>query len=213
MEHLTNLSSKEFLHLLASNAPTPGGGGAAALAGALAAALASMLANLTIGKKGFAECETEAQQLLEQAESLRQDILLLVEKDAEVFDKFMVCYKMPKASEAEKALRQQALQNAAKMAAEIPLSIAESCRKIMQVTARLAEIGNPNVITDGAVSALLARAALRSSIYNVEVNLNLTKDAVYNQQMTEKCRSLAEQAFTLEEKTLKLTDKVIGVER
>lgn len=210
MEHLTNLSSKEFLHLLASNAPTPGGGGAAALAGALAAALASMLANLTIGKKGFAECEKEAQELLEQAESLRQDILLLVEKDAEVFDKFMVCYKMPKATEEEKAVRQSAISEAAKLAAEIPLQIAEISLQIMQVTARLAEIGNPNVITDGAVSALLARAALRGSVYNVEVNLNLTKDAVYNEMMSEKCLQIEKQALELELQTLKLTDKVIG---
>lgn len=210
MNHLTDLKSKEFLKLLASDAPTPGGGGAAALAGALAAALASMLANLTVGKKGFAEHEQEVKELLLQAENLREQILVLVEKDAEVFDKFMNCYKLPKATEEEKAVRQSAISEAAKLAAEIPLQIAEISLQIMQVTARLAEIGNPNVITDGAVSALLARAALRGSVYNVEVNLNLTKDAVYNKMMIDKCLQIEKQALELELQTLKLTDKVIG---
>lgn len=209
MDNLTDLSTKEFLTLLASDAPAPGGGGAAAVAGGLAAALASMLANLTIGKKKFAEQEAEVKVLLQEAEPLRQQMLQLVQQDAEVFDKFMQCYKLPKNTEVEQQLRTQAISEAAKKAAEIPMEIAVFSVKIMELTARLAVIGNPGVITDGAVSGLLARAAVRSSVYNVLVNLPLTKDAEYKQTMTAKAELLEQQAAKLEHEILTLTDKIV----
>lgn len=209
MDNLTDLSTKEFLTLLASDAPAPGGGGAAAVAGALAAALASMLANLTIGKKKFAEHEKETCVLLQQAEKLRSEMLDLVQQDAEVFARFMQCYKMPKSSEKEALLRSEAIHEAAKRAAEVPLKIASGSVRIMEVTARLAAFGNPNVITDGAVSGLLARAAVRSSIYNVLVNLSLTKDVGYNEKMLAQADSLEKQAEELEKEILALTDKIV----
>lgn len=209
MDNLTDLSTKEFLTLLASDAPAPGGGGAAAVAGGLAAALASMLANLTIGKKKFAEQEAEVKQLLQQAELLRGQMLQLVQQDAEVFDKFMQCYRLPKNTETEQQVRTQAISEAAKKAAEIPMEIAVLSVRIMEITARLAVIGNPGVITDGAVSGLLARAAVRSSVYNVLVNLPLTKDAEYNQIMTAKAELLEQQAVKLEQEILALTDKIV----
>lgn len=209
MDNLTDLSTKEFLTLLASDAPAPGGGGAAAVAGGIAAALASMLANLTIGKKKFAEHEAEAKALLQESELLRQKMLQLTEQDAEVFAQFMQCYKLPKNTEAEQQARSQAIRNAAKKAAEIPMEIAVLSVKIMEITAQLAVIGNPAVITDGAVSGLLARAAVRSSVYNVLVNLPLTKDEAYNQNMSAKAELLEQQAEKLEQEILALTDKIV----
>lgn len=209
MDNLTDLSTKKFLALLASDAPAPGGGGAAAVAGGIAAALASMLANLTIGKKKFAEHEAEAKALLQEAELLRQKMLQLTEQDAEVFAQFMQCYKLPKNTEAEQQARSQAIRNAAKKAAEIPMEIAVLSVKIMEITAQLAVIGNPAVITDGAVSGLLARAAVRSSVYNVLVNLPLTKDEAYNQNMSAKAELLEQQAEKLEQEILALTDKIV----
>lgn len=209
MDNLTDLSTKEFLTLLASDAPAPGGGGAAAVAGGIAAALASMLANLTIGKKKFAEHEAEAKSLLQEAELLRQKMLQLTEQDAEVFAQFMQCYKLPKNTETEQQVRSQAIRNAAKKAAEIPMEIAVLSVKIMEITAQLAVIGNPAVITDGAVSGLLARAAVRSSVYNVLVNLPLTKDEAYNQNMSAKAELLEQQAEKLEQEILALTDKIV----
>lgn len=209
MNNLTDLSTKEFLTLLASDAPAPGGGGAAAIAGGIAAALASMLANLTIGKKKFAEHEAEAKALLERAEELRLQMLQLAEKDAEVFDQFMRCYKLPKNTEAELEARSQAIRAAAKQATEIPMEIARISVKIMEITAQLAVIGNPNVITDGAVSGLLARAAARGSVYNVLINLHLTKDDEYNKIMAQEAALLEQQAEKLEQEILALTDKIV----
>ena len=124
MSTLTDLKSKDFLTALASSAPAPGGGGGAAMAGALAAALASMVCNLTIGKEKFAQQEPEVKDLLDEAEEVRQALLALVEDDAAVFNSFMACYKLPKATDAEKAARTAAIRAAAKQAAEVPLAIA-----------------------------------------------------------------------------------------
>lgn len=210
MTKLTDLHTKEFLALLASDAPAPGGGGAAAMAGALAAALASMQANLTIGKKNFVEQQAEAELLLLQAEKSRSKLLELAEDDAAVFSEFMRCYRLPKSNEEEKLLRSQSICRAAKRAAEIPLEIARESLRVMRLALRMAQIGNPHVITDGAVSGLLARAALRGSIYNIMVNLRLTQDEAYNMTLCQESNLLEQQAEKLEQEILALTDKVIG---
>lgn len=210
MSKLTDMKSTEFLAALASSAPAPGGGGGAAMAGALAAALASMVANLTIGKEKFTQQEPEVKALLEEAEEERQRLLRLVEDDAAVFNSFMSCYKLPKATEEEKAARTAAIRNAAKEAAEVPLAIARASYRALMLAERLVCIGNPGVITDGACSALLARAALRCAEYNVRINLGLTKDEEYNRQVKAELNNLLKTAEELEEEALAVTDKVLG---
>ena len=210
MSNLTDLKSTEFLTALASSAPAPGGGGGAAMAGALAAALASMVANLTIGKEKFAQQEPEVKALLEEAEEERQRLLRLVEDDAAVFNSFMSCYKLPKATEEEKAARANAIRSAAKQAAEVPLAIARASYKVLTLAERLVRIGNPGVITDGACSALLARAALRCAEYNVRINLGLTKDEAYNQNAREEMNNLLKTAEELELEALAVTDRVLA---
>ena len=210
MSTLTDLNSKDFLTALASSAPAPGGGGGAAMAGAMAAALASMVCNLTIGKEKFAAQECEVKALLQEAEQVRQDLLALVEDDAAVFNSFMACYKLPKTTDAEKAARTAAIRKAAKQAAEVPLAIARASYKVLQLAHRLVIIGNPGVITDGACSALLARAALRCAEYNVRINLGLTKDEAYNEQVAAELNKLLKTAEELEEQALAATDKALA---
>ena len=210
MSDLTKLSCQEFLEKLASNAPTPGGGGGAAMAGALAVALTSMVGNLTVGKEKFAEQEAEVKDILAKAEALRLQMLDLVNADAEVFNSFMVSYRLPKVTDEEKLARNQAIQNAAKQAAEVPLKIAEACLEVMKLAERIAVIGNPSAITDAAVSSIMARAALRSAVYNVVVNLKLIKDEAYNEAMYAKLEAMQNEAVELEQATLATTDKVLG---
>ena len=210
MSTLTDLKSKDFLTALASSAPAPGGGGGAAMAGALAAALASMVCNLTIGKEKFAQQEPEVKCLLDEAEEVRQALLALVEDDAAVFNSFMACYKLPKATDAEKAARTVAIRAAAKQAAEVPLAIARASYRVLQLAQRLVTIGNPGVITDGACSTLLARAALRCAEYNVRINLGLTKDEEYNNKVAAELNNLLKTAEELEEEALAVTDRVLG---
>ena len=210
MSKLTDMKSTEFLAALASSAPAPGGGGGAAMAGALAASLASMVANLTIGKEKFAQQEPEVKELLDEAEEVRQTLLTLVEDDAAVFNSFMACYKLPKATEEEKAARTAAIRNAAKEAAEVPLAIARASYRALMLAERLVCIGNPGVITDGACSALLARAALRCAEYNVRINLGLTKDEAYNRNAREELNNLLKTAEELEADALAATDRVLA---
>ena len=210
MNNLTELKSTDFLTALASSAPAPGGGGGAAMAGALAAALASMVANLTIGKEKFAQQEPEAKEVLDEAEEVRQTLLQLVEDDAAVFNSFMACYKLPKGTEEEKTARTQAIRQAAKQAAEVPLAIAKASYRALQLAQRLVCIGNPGVITDGACSALLARAALRCAEYNVRINLGLTKDEEYNRQVKAELNFLLKTAEELEQEALAVTDQVLA---
>ncbi len=210
MSDLTKLSCQEFLEKLASNAPTPGGGGGAAMVGALSVALISMVGNLTVGKEKFAVHEAEVQNILAKAEALRLKMLGLVNADAEVFDDFMACYRMPKATEEDKSARNQAIQNAAKEAAGVPFEIAQSCLEVMKLADRIAIIGNHGAITDAAVSAIMARAALRSAVYNVVVNLKLIKDESYNKEMYDKLEAMQKVAEALEKTTLTTTDEVLG---
>lgn len=209
-EKLTELTSVEFLDKLASASPVPGGGGGAALAGALAAALGAMVGNLTIGKEKFAASEAEIIQLLAQLEECRGKCLRLVEEDAKVFAAFMDCYKLPKATDEDKLARSQAISNAAKQAAAVPLEIGRVSLAVLRIAARLVVIGNPNVITDGAVSSLLARAALRSAAYNVRINLPLAKDAAYSEAVACELAAMDREALELENEALQKTDAAIG---
>lgn len=209
-EKLTELTCENFLVELASAAPVPGGGGGAALAGALGAALSSMVANLTIGKEKFAQQEPEVKELLAQAEAVRAELLQLVAEDAAVFGSFMSCYKLPKSTDEEKAARTQAIRTAAKGAATVPLNIARASYKVLELADRLVVIGNPGVITDGAVSALLARAALRSASYNVLINLGLTKDEEFNAAAKAELEALEAKALELENRALAATNAALA---
>lgn len=209
MAKLYELTAEEFLTQLASDAPVPGGGGGAAMAGALAAALSSMVANLTIGKEKFAVQEAECKALLRQAEALRQEFLQLAEADAQVFAAFMDCCRLPKATAAEKAARAAAMRGAARQAAGVPLQIALQSARVLQLADRLALIGNPGLITDAACSALLARAALRCAVYNVLINLKLTQDEAFNEDALAQLAAAQKQAAELERKVLIAADALI----
>lgn len=209
MAKLYELTAEEFLTQLASDAPVPGGGGGAAMAGALAAALSSMVANLTIGKEKFAVQEAECKALLRQAEALRQEFLQLAEADAQVFAAFMDCCRLPKATAEEKAARAAAMRGAARQAAGVPLQIALQSARVLQLADRLALIGNPGLITDAACSALLARAALRCAVYNVLINLKLTQDEAFNEDALAQLAAAQKQAAELERKVLIAADALI----
>ena len=206
MNDFMKLNCDEFLERLASKEPVPGGGGAAALGGAIGAALTSMVANLTVGKEKFLSVEGEMIRLAAASKYLRKELLQLVQEDASVFEAFMKCYKMPKATDLEKELRQIKIQEAAKMAAEIPLKIGEKALAVLLLAAE----GNPAVITDAAVAALMARAAVRSAVYNVKINLNLISDQDYCSVLVERIAALEQEALSAEKNILEHTDKVLS---
>lgn len=183
-----------FLDRLAAETSTPGGGGAAALTGSQAAALVSMVINFTTGRKKYADVEAEMQEHLARSEQLRQELLALVDKDAEAFSAVSACYTMPRASAEEKAARTAALQKAMKGAAEVPFIVAEKCLDVIRLAEPVGEKGNTNVVSDAATAIYLARAALESAILNVNINLKYIKDEKFVKEWDQKQAKLVAEA-------------------
>jgi formiminotetrahydrofolate cyclodeaminase len=170
-EQLLELPLDRFLDQLASAAPTPGGGSAAALTGAMAAGLISMVCNLTIGKRQYAEFEPEALALRERAEALRAELQALAQADVEAFNRLSVAYKLPRTTDADAATRRAAIQNATKLAAEAPLRTARAVADLLPLCAPLARSGNRLLASDVGVALLLIRSAVPAALLNVEINL------------------------------------------
>ncbi len=209
MEKLLDTTCEKFLEELASKQPTPGGGAASALCGATAAALTAMLGNLTAGKAGSEANDKMALEIIIAADKLRLELAQLADDDAAVFNKFMEAYKMPKATDTEKAMRTAAIGQAAVAAAEVPMQIANKSLEVLKLARKLIVFGNPNAISDGTVSALMARAALRSALYNVKINLGLIKDDEYVAAARAKMQQLEAKAMEIEAFVLARTDEVL----
>ena len=209
MEKLLDTTCEKFLEELASKQPTPGGGAASALCGATAAALTAMLGNLTAGKAGSEDNDKMALEIIIAADKLRLELAQLADDDAAVFNKFMEAYKMPKATDTEKAMRTAAIGQAAIAAAEVPMQIANKSLEVLKLARKLIVFGNPNAISDGTVSALMARAALRSALYNVKINLGLIKDDEYLAAARAKMQQLEAKAMEIEAFVLARTDEVL----
>ncbi len=209
MEKLLDTTCEKFLEELSSKQPTPGGGAASALCGATAAALTAMLGNLTAGKAGSEDNDKMALEIIIAADKLRLELAQLADDDAAVFNKFMEAYKMPKATDTEKAMRTAAIGQAAIAAAEVPMQIADKSLEVLKLARKLIVFGNPNAISDGTVSALMARAALRSALYNVKINLGLIKDDEYVAAARAKMQQLEAKAMEIEAFVLARTDEVL----
>jgi methenyltetrahydrofolate cyclohydrolase len=165
-----------FLDALASEKPTPGGGGAAAIMGAVGAALVSMVANLTIGKKNYEAFETELKETNAKAEQVRAELTAAIDEDVVAFDAVMGAYGLPRGTDDEKAVRAQAIQAALKLATDAPLRAVKACHEVIKLSAIVAEKGNLNVISDAGVAVLAANAGLRSAALNVFINAKSIKD-------------------------------------
>ncbi|HEY8544452.1 MAG TPA: cyclodeaminase/cyclohydrolase family protein [Acidimicrobiales bacterium] len=161
----------DWLDDLASSAPAPGGGAAAAVNLAIGAALVSMVCNLTIGKPRYADHEATMRSALARAEACRAAALDLAQQDAVAFGAVSDAYRLPKGTDEEKAARRAAIQEALVGAAEVPLLTAERAVEVLDLAAGILEGANVNVVSDVAVAAAAARAALQSARVNVEINL------------------------------------------
>ena len=187
---------QQFLDELASKAPTPGGGGAAAIMGAMGAALVSMVCNLTIGKEKYAAVEGEMKQTLEQAEALRETLTDMIRQDVEVFDQVMGAYGMPKETDEQKAERSEAIQQALKAATDVPLACARACAEVIELSRVVADKGNLNVISDAGVAVLAAHAALRSAALNVYINAGSIRDREFAESRVAELEQLLASAGT-----------------
>lgn len=176
----------DFVAATASKEPTPGGGAIAALTAATGAALAEMVANLTFGKKGYEAVQPEMEELQAKAEAIRKRMLELSQADADVFNIFMNALGLPKNTDEEKAARTAAIQQAYKDAAMVPFEIGELANQIFDLAELASRKGNQNLITDGIIAAINARAAVKSAFLNVRINLSGIKDESFVAELISK---------------------------
>jgi formiminotetrahydrofolate cyclodeaminase len=167
---------QSYLDDLASAAPTPGGGSAAALSGAMGAALASMVARLTLGKASYAGVQPEVEELLQRTEKLRGRFLELMQEDIDAYGRLAAGFKLPRSSPEEVDARNKAVQKQLFEAALVPLEMTESACQLAQHCLRLAEIGNTSVLSDIATGAALASSAGAGAAWIVRTNLRAMKD-------------------------------------
>ncbi|MEO0069346.1 MAG: glutamate formimidoyltransferase [candidate division WOR-3 bacterium] len=179
----------DFLAELASSAPVPGGGSAAALNGAIGTALFTMVANLTIGKKGYEEFADEMKTVKDKLIPRRERSLSLIEEDAASFKEVMACYKLPKMTELERQEREKALSDALKIAAEVPFKTMKLTLETLKLCRPIVEFGNKSSISDAGVGTLSLQAAFHGARLNVLINLGGIKDQAF---VSEKRESIDE---------------------
>jgi glutamate formiminotransferase/formiminotetrahydrofolate cyclodeaminase len=167
---LVNCSIVDFARETASDSPAPGGGSVAAIVGALGAALGTMVANLTAHKRGYDARWEEYSDWAEKGKSYYEELLKLVDQDTEAFNQIMEAFKLPKATKEEVTVRKNAVQSATQNAIEIPFKVMKTAYQSLEVIESMANIGNPNSVTDAGVGALCATAAVSGAYLNVLVN-------------------------------------------
>jgi len=187
LKKLVELSVADFLEMVASDCPTPGGGSVAAVQGALAASLVEMVSRLTLGKDKFKEHEALMTASLEEAYRLRTQFLDLTDLDTEAYDNVTAAYRMPKATDEERAERSSAIQHALKMATNIPLETMQRAQACLDIIGRIKGRINPNCDSDLNVAELSARASLEGAWQNVLTNLNGIKDAEFVEKTKNDC--------------------------
>lgn len=201
-EQMPDLTIRDYVERLAGDAPAPGGGSAAALAGALAAASARMVGSFTVGKEKYADVEDEIREHLEEIDSLCEELLALTHEDVVAFGAVGEAYGMPRDTDEEKEARSAAIQEALKEAASVPLHLVDACTRLAMHLKPLALRGNQNLVSDVGVAAKLCHAAAECGWLNVEVNLALIDSEAFVtakrarlQGMLRECQKLCDDAW------------------
>lgn len=191
-------SCEDFVQVLASKEPVPGGGGASALVGAVGTALGAMVGSLTVGKKKYEAVEVEVRTLIDQSGKLQAELLDLVQQDADVFAPLAKAYGMPKETREQQEEKDRVMEQALKAACEVPLSIMEKCCQGIDLCGEFADKGSSMAISDAGAGAVFCRAALAGASLNVYINTKAMKDREYadraNTKADEMLRDYTEKA-------------------
>jgi methenyltetrahydrofolate cyclohydrolase len=209
-DHISDQPIGTWLSALASAAPAPGGGAAAALEVAVGAALIEMVCNLTIGKPRYAEHEATMIEALERAGDLRREALDLAEADAVAFAKVSDAYKLPKDDDAARQRRSDAIQAALVDAADVPLRTARAAADVIALADRIAEGANVNVLSDVTVAASTARAGLEAAAVNVEINLASMEDPERRTWLADELAAHLRAIAAAERVAGRVRDRIVG---
>lgn len=186
----TKLSCEEFVAVLASKEPVPGGGGAAALVGAIGTALGNMVGSLTVGKKKYADVQEDILALKAQADSLQQDFFRLAAQDAEVFEPLSRAYGLPKDTPEEQAYKAEVMETALRECSAVPLAIMGKCCETIRLHEAFAAKGTAIAISDVGCGVACCKAALQAASLNVFINTKAMADRAYAEDVNAKANAL-----------------------
>ena len=187
---IESMRIQEFLDVLSSKEPVPGGGGASALAGALGNALGQMVANLTIGKKKYAQVEDEIKELAERMKGIQGQFTALADQDAKVFAPLAKCYSLPSGTEEEKAYKAEVMEARLLDASLVPMEIMEKASEMLEIMDILADKGSRMAVSDVGVGVQFIRTALLGAVMNVYINTKSMKNRGKAEEMNEKAERL-----------------------
>lgn len=199
----------QFSDVTAGSDPVPGGGSVSALAGAISASLAKMVANLTIGRKKYAEVEGEMIEVAAKAEEIRQHLLLAIDRDSDAYNLVSEAFKMPKETDEEKAIRSEKIQEATKVAALVPMEVAKTTYELIPLIEAVVMKGNQNAITDGCIAMMNCRLGVLGALLNVRINLGGLKDEAFVKELAADCERLERDITDIEHRLLQHTYKAI----
>jgi glutamate formiminotransferase/formiminotetrahydrofolate cyclodeaminase len=208
---LVSMTLTDFADETASESPAPGGGSISAYIGSLGVSLATMVANLSSHKKGWDSRWEEFSQWAEKGQRYKDELTKLVDADTAAFNKIMTAFGLPKATDDEKAARKQAIQEATKFAIEIPFKVMQLSYESMSLIKAMADIGNPNSVSDAGVGALCARSAVMGAFMNVRINAGGYDDKTFVEGIIAKGKDIENKTIALEAEILKIVNGKIGV--
>lgn len=194
---LLKLNLREFSNELSMDSPAPGGGSTAALCGALSASLSSMVANLTVGKKGYETAQERMKLTAVDAQRLKDEMLKAVDLDSEAFHKVMEAFRLPKTTEEQKKEKDQAVEEASKEATLVPFEILKKSLELLRLAAAAAGEGNRNSLSDAGVAGLTAQAAAEGAYYNVRINLLSIRDMDFREKIGREAEGCLKEALEL----------------
>lgn len=207
---LNSMKMDEFIDLLSTDAPAPGGGSVAALCGSISSALSSMVAALTHGKKGYEDVYDEMESWGVEAQRLKKEFLVDVDRDTDAFNRLMDAMRLPKKTEEDKAVREKALEDATKHATLVPLDVLRRSLEAAKLARRVVEKGNRNSISDAGVAASTARSAAEGAYLNVKINLSGIEDEEFKNKTLEEAERVRKEVVDYTEETIKMVDNILN---
>jgi len=208
-KQLVDMSLTEFTDETASESPAPGGGSVSAYMGAMGVALGTMVANLSSHKRGWDDRWEEFSNWAEKGMQYQNELVRLVDEDTNAFNKIMDAFGLPKKTEKEKELRKQAIEEATKNAILIPFRVMEVSYKALELIKAMAEIGNPNSVSDAGVGALAIRSCVKGAFLNVKINSGDLEDIAFVQTVTKDALEIERKTEELEKEILKIVESKI----
>lgn len=203
---LVDMTLSAFMNETASESPAPGGGSISAYVGSLGVSLATMVANLSSHKRGWDSRWEEFSDWANRGKQIQEALLKLVDEDTNAFNKIMDAFSLPKKSDEDKLTRKQTIQDATKYAIEIPFKTMQLAYESMEVIKAMAEIGNPNSVTDAGVGALCARTAVMGAFLNVKINSKDLEDKNFVEEIISKAKLIEIRTQELENEILEIVN-------